>query len=483
MQPKFRLEINNNYVQIPDNIIDLEFNYCLKKQPNKVWLFKKIDENDDDNSQYVLAEQLTFLMKKAANSNWTSFQKKVFGGEMIHLTFDPILQNVARLIPGIEKPNTKLKRAGKKAAKIGKGLIAMEKKGIVGKVMNDTYLIEGATRDHIYVYDSEYFMKWKQTPTHLNFEDWMQVQNPNAIISKVCYLDNERSRERFKISFHQGCLYRNLLRFNTNREKTQHSGPGYAIFVIDSNEQFFAGSHIRGKFHHSSFLAGAAVIGAGEIETNPLGEIVTITNKSGHYQPDEMQILNTFRLLEQNNVDLIQVNFRKISEYGTLLYNAKQYYDTNGDCSFNFKYFHYQIDPIGKCTFTSMIILESNQLLKELNGNFEFIKKNNNLQDFVYREMLLSGLLIEYPLDEYLASEGKMIPHKWDGGNLIFENGILIKIEMFSVLDSYDLDFLRFLLSKKVNLWNVKVEKNEIIFNGNDYLNYLILKQQSDNLI
>lgn len=475
MEPEFQVSIYNDIVQIPQNINDLKSNYCLKKLLNNKWLLKPIEEEDDVNSEYVSGGKLIFLMKNAVNSNWTDIETIFFERDLIVLSSDPYFQHFGRLIPGIEDLKTKLKRSVRKAAKMGRGLIRMEERGIVGKIISDSYLIEGATRDHIYGAD-HFFMKWKETPTHLNFEDWMTLEHPNADVSKVKYLTNDLDRERYKISFIEGRLHRNLFLFDTYRERTEHSGPGHAIFVIDSNEQFFAGSHVRGKFHHSSFVEGAAVMGAGEIQTNYLGEIISITNKSGHYKPDEKQILNTFRILEKNGINLNNVNFTKISKYGSILYDAKKYYDTNGNCPFIFKHFFFQIDPSGSCIFTLMKLVNSGELIDELNGNVEFLKKHFNFQKFIFQEKLLSGLLVEYPMNEYLFSKGNMLPEKWEGGSLFYENDYLANIEFNPLnLESWDLDFLQFLDYKGVYLINVKASKNGVNFNAQKYLDSLLI--------
>ena len=64
------------------------------------------------------------------------------------------------------------------------------------------------------------------------------------------------------------------------------TGNGSAIFVMDPQGRIYASnSPMMGEFHHSSFLSGAEVASAGEIEVIN-GRIVDITDRSGHYKPD-----------------------------------------------------------------------------------------------------------------------------------------------------------------------------------------------------
>lgn len=72
--------------------------------------------------------------------------------------------------------------------------------------------------------------------------------------------------------------------FDTQTYTTAHSGDGWAIFVVSTEGKLYAGSHITGEFHHSSFLSGGAVIAAGELVADD-GNIKFITAKSGHYGP------------------------------------------------------------------------------------------------------------------------------------------------------------------------------------------------------
>lgn len=45
-------------------------------------------------------------------------------------------------------------------------------------------------------------------------------------------------------------------------------------------------AHKFAQFHHSSFLAGGDVAGAGELVVEN-GELTLITDQSGHYQPTQ----------------------------------------------------------------------------------------------------------------------------------------------------------------------------------------------------
>ncbi len=95
---------------------------------------------------------------------------------------------------------------------------------------------------------------------------------------------------------------------------------GEHIFVMDGEGQLFAkeaqqalnqkddtgrGVHV----HHSSFLAGEAVAGAGEMKIDQQGFVKEVTDRSGHYKPGEAQTTQTLGELENKGVNLNNVKF------------------------------------------------------------------------------------------------------------------------------------------------------------------------------
>lgn len=127
--------------------------------------------------------------------------------------------------------------------------------------------------------------------------------------SRVVYL-NETERAAFKLTIRDGKLYDadgNL--FDTSGASTLHSGSGRAIFVVDQNGDMYAADfQVRGVFHHSSFLAGGDVAGAGEIEVSN-GEIQLITNNSGHYLPTKAMTDQVVSYLESQGVVVPDVQY------------------------------------------------------------------------------------------------------------------------------------------------------------------------------
>ncbi|MEN8907608.1 MAG: hypothetical protein ABF289_16780 [Clostridiales bacterium] len=92
--------------------------------------------------------------------------------------------------------------------------------------------------------------------------------------------------EIYKIHIKDGLLYNfkgNLL--DTSRGWTLHNLQSAGIYVMDEFGNLFVSISHTEKFHHSSFLSGKPVAGAGEIIIEK-GKLIFINNKSGHYTPN-----------------------------------------------------------------------------------------------------------------------------------------------------------------------------------------------------
>jgi uncharacterized protein YukE len=101
----------------------------------------------------------------------------------------------------------------------------------------------------------------------------------------VEYLD-DAGRESYRVIPRDGKLVDvNGQPFDTSAGATHWSGGGKAIYVMDEQGNIYASNYQAvGKFHHSSLLGGNPVSAAGELEVRG-GEVVGITDQSGHYMP------------------------------------------------------------------------------------------------------------------------------------------------------------------------------------------------------
>ena len=131
-----------------------------------------------------------------------------------------------------------------------------------------------------------------EIPPPLSRAEPMPVKEMEPRMSKmdadhgVQYLSPEE-REEYRAVVHEGKVYgADGLPLDTSRSQSLHHGAGFAIYVMDSNgNTYISPTHEFGSFHHSSFLAGEAVAGAGEMKIRE-GRVEALSNTSGHYRPD-----------------------------------------------------------------------------------------------------------------------------------------------------------------------------------------------------
>lgn len=138
--------------------------------------------------------------------------------------------------------------------------------------------------------------------------DRTQNINPSmvrAFLYGVRYLDHA-ARKGYRLTFSGGLASRNGNLFDTSGMRTVFSGPGSAIWVQSPKDNFYAGDHIKGQFHHSSFLSGGEVKCGGEMQATQ-GKITRISAKSGHYQPTAGHFAIALLALEQLGLNLSAV--------------------------------------------------------------------------------------------------------------------------------------------------------------------------------
>jgi hypothetical protein len=99
--------------------------------------------------------------------------------------------------------------------------------------------------------------------------------------------------------------------YDTSGLFSKFKGVGWGIYVMDAGGRLFAAQHKVGLFHHSSFLAGGNVSGAGELKVIG-GTLQGITNKSGHYAPTASEMLQVFAELAHRGADLAAVTYYHI---------------------------------------------------------------------------------------------------------------------------------------------------------------------------
>lgn len=197
----------------------------------------------------------------------------------------------------------------------------------------EEYYTETLDKTHRYAPDlNKFFNIWKELPdksTPDNFSTWMRkvdagekvpgnrLLKENKLIgsdnkpikrnaddtlflSKVRYMDaNERAKCELK-GFGSR-LYTEKSGGHLNTNENEHHA-----FVIGQDHVIYTDVYKKGELNHSSFLAGGAVISAGELEFKD-GELKSISDKSGHYETNRQMLVKGLKIFREKGIDLSHV--------------------------------------------------------------------------------------------------------------------------------------------------------------------------------
>lgn len=148
------------------------------------------------------------------------------------------------------------------------------------------------------------------------YRDWLVMQG--AVVDNEGNVNWDRTRRVVEydntyekigmtmVHFMGGRLFRDKAcrqPLDTKKMVTHFSGPGKAIYVMGRTGNIHVSSHSVGYRHHSSLLAGTNVAGAGELQVEN-GRLTWISNKSGHYAPSVVHLLQTLHQLQKNGVPM-----------------------------------------------------------------------------------------------------------------------------------------------------------------------------------
>lgn len=135
---------------------------------------------------------------------------------------------------------------------------------------------------------SVYQKRWQVSEVP-NFFIFLDTVEDNNLLNKYCpqnqqvkYNSSENDRNKQLLTFNNGFAYLNDQLYDTSCCSTSRNGRNVGIYVTGLDGNFYVDDQVK----HSSIFAAEDIIGAGEIlATN--GKIVMISNRSGHYKPNE----------------------------------------------------------------------------------------------------------------------------------------------------------------------------------------------------
>lgn len=218
-----------------------------------------------------------------------------------------------------ESAVSKWARARTRAAKVGKGLSKDEK----AQKLALQHWLEAIDPRHRYGHNLHYYYDcWLQCESKEPFFYWLDVGEgkeinledrcPRSKLLSQCikYL-GPKEREDYEVVIADGkFMYK-----NSRQILDTSGGPRDAkwIFVLSTSKNLYVGQKKKGKFQHSSFLAGGATSAAGRLVVED-GILKAIWPHSGHYRPTEENFQEFQSFLKDNIVDLTDVKMSPTEE-------------------------------------------------------------------------------------------------------------------------------------------------------------------------
>ncbi|KAI3521395.1 hypothetical protein L1887_10859 [Cichorium endivia] len=210
-----------------------------------------------------------------------------------------------------DKPESAISRWGRartRVAKVGKGL----SKDKNAQKLAICHWLEAIDPRHRYGHNLQlYYKVWFTSQSSQPFFYWLDVGDGKEITVEKCprnvlhyqcikYL-GPKEREEYQVSIENGKLM-----YTQNRRLVKTTKGTKWIFVLSTSRTLYVGQKEKGRFQHSSFLAGAATTAAGRMVVHD-GVLEAIWPYSGHYHPTEENFKDFICFLEEHRVDLTNV--------------------------------------------------------------------------------------------------------------------------------------------------------------------------------
>ncbi|KAK2371255.1 IQ domain-containing protein IQM1 [Trifolium repens] len=201
------------------------------------------------------------------------------------------------------------------AAKMGRGLSKDDK----GQRLARKHWLEAIDPRHRYGHNLHfYYDVWFQCQSSQPFFYWLDIGDGKRVDIDICkrkklqrqcikYL-GPIEREAYEVVVEGGKLV-----YKQSKNLVHTTEGSKWIFVLSSSRAMYVGQKEKGKFQHSSFVAGAATIASGRIVAHN-GVLHVIWPYSGHYRPTEKNLMEFIHFLEEHHVDMTNVKKHPVDD-------------------------------------------------------------------------------------------------------------------------------------------------------------------------
>ncbi|KAL9386198.1 hypothetical protein Peur_019322 [Populus x canadensis] len=215
-------------------------------------------------------------------------------------------------------------RARTRAAKVGKGLSKNDK----AQKLALQHWLEAIDPRHRYGHNLHfYYLKWLHSKSREPFFYWLDIGEgkevnlekcPRSKLQQQCikYL-GPMERKAYEVVIEDGKLL-----YKESRQLLHTTEDAKWIFVLSTSMNLYIGKKLKGKFQHSSFLAGGVATAAGRLVVEG-GVLKAVWPHSGHYRPTEENFQDFLSFLRENNVDLTDVKTSPTDEEDNALYKQR----------------------------------------------------------------------------------------------------------------------------------------------------------------
>ncbi|KAI5600139.1 hypothetical protein BDE02_01G005800 [Populus trichocarpa] len=215
-------------------------------------------------------------------------------------------------------------RARTRAAKVGKGLSKNDK----AQKLSLQHWLEAIDPRHRYGHNLHfYYLKWLQSKSREPFFYWLDIGEgkevnldkcPRSKLQQQCikYL-GPMERKAYEVVVKDGKLV-----YKESGELLHSTEDAKWIFVLSTSKTLYVGKKMKGKFQHSSFLAGGVATAAGRLVVDG-GVLKAVWPHSGHYRPTEENFKDFLSFLRENNVDLTDVKTCSTDGEDEVLYKQR----------------------------------------------------------------------------------------------------------------------------------------------------------------
>ncbi|XP_024030317.1 IQ domain-containing protein IQM3 [Morus notabilis] len=198
-------------------------------------------------------------------------------------------------------------RVSSNASKVGKGLVKDDK----AQKLIFQHWIEAIDPRHRYGKNLHvYYDEWSKADSGQPFFYWLDIGDGKELDLQKC----PRSKLREQCVKYLGPKEREQYEYIVREGKLIHKQTGdvldtqadMSIFVMSTSKQLYVGQKKRGRFHHSSFLAGGVTIVAGTLGAEN-GTLKSISPFTGHYQTTSERLETFLSFFKENGVNLSEV--------------------------------------------------------------------------------------------------------------------------------------------------------------------------------